>query len=156
MKIWGREVRRRLLEAEKCLERLLSINPKYTVQYFEGQWERQKTLQKATISESAKEKRERLSVLLNLEENSHEARWVIVGCVSSQIQRSLLLTNTSKNSEDLNRLNAQTVRTRTAEQRRAVLSLPSRLTVLETKMQALADQLGSNEFLHLTGSSVKI
>ncbi|KAH9808074.1 hypothetical protein DFH28DRAFT_911363 [Melampsora americana] len=120
----GLEARRRLQEADKCLTRLSSIDPQYTSNYFESQWERQRNLQKSVINERVQQKQDRLKILLRLEEDLYETR-----CVS--------------------------VRTRTQAERRAVLSLPGQITTMETKIQAFALELGTTEFLQVTGSTGK-
>ncbi len=67
-------VRKDLLEANAMLQDLQAKDPNWMVQYFQGQWERQRATQLKVIGERAKEKRERLNMLLKLEENLIEAR----------------------------------------------------------------------------------
>lgn len=76
MTVRGLEVQQRLHKAEKCLTRLVGLDPTYTPQYFEGQWDRQRTLQKAVISKQVQERQERLAILLSLEESLFEAWYV--------------------------------------------------------------------------------
>ncbi|KAH9806922.1 hypothetical protein DFH28DRAFT_1157713 [Melampsora americana] len=126
------EVRRRLQEAENSLQRLQLIQPQYTSQYFQDQWERQRALQKTFINEQVQEKRERLKILLRLEENLCKTRFL---------------------KKELDSLNATRARTRTLEERRAILALPNTVATIEQKMDDLAQALGTTKFLQLTGST---
>lgn len=148
----GTEARRRLQEADRCLARLSTIDEQYTADYFETQWERQRNIQKAFINERVQEKRDRLKILLRLEEDLHETRCVIAMHLWYNIFQRLII-NVLPTRDELLALNARRVRTRTEEERRAVLSLPSQITHLETKIQAFAMELGTTEFLQLTGST---
>lgn len=74
MKRRGAEVERRYVSATSTLEELHRKCPHHDIQYFETQWERQKRLQSEAITESAKERRARLEVLLELEEELLAAR----------------------------------------------------------------------------------
>lgn len=68
------EVEKRLVSANKTLEELHSKCPLHDIGFFETQWERQKRLQSEAISERAQERRARLEVLLELEEELLAAR----------------------------------------------------------------------------------
>lgn len=74
MKRRGAEVEKRLVAATAILEDLARKCPQHDYQYFEAQWERQKRLQSEAISTSAKERRARLVVLMELEEELLAAR----------------------------------------------------------------------------------
>lgn len=71
-----KEVKRRLVEAEAALNKLQKRHPTHTIEYLETQWKRQKEIQKKVISESAKDKRKQIAVLLALEEELVESRYV--------------------------------------------------------------------------------
>lgn len=51
----------------------------------------------------------------------------------------------------MNQLNVPRLPHRTVEQRRGVLNLPGSLATLEARIQEVAVELGSQEFLNLTG-----
>lgn len=68
------EVNRVLFEAEQELLALLTRNPNLTIEYFESQWARQKEMQTDVISETAKQKRDQIMLLLGVEEQLIEAR----------------------------------------------------------------------------------
>lgn len=68
------EVHRRLLKAEGELVHLNTLNPIHTIEYFERQWGRQRELQMDVISETAKQKKEQITLLLAVEEQLVEAR----------------------------------------------------------------------------------
>lgn len=68
------EVNRFLFEAEQELLALLTRNPNLTIEYFESQWARQKEMQTDVISETAKQKRDQIMLLLGVEEQLIEAR----------------------------------------------------------------------------------
>lgn len=53
----------------------------------------------------------------------------------------------------LEELNVRSARTRTVADRRALLSIPKTVTNLERRMNDLAEELSSTEFLQLSGSS---
>lgn len=74
MKRHGAEVEKRLVSATSTLEELARENTQHDRQYFQAQWERQKRLQGEAISTSAKERRARLVVLMELEEELLAAR----------------------------------------------------------------------------------
>lgn len=65
---------RLLFEAEKALVALQSHHSSLTVDYFEFQWARQKELQSDVISETARQKKEQITLLLGVEEQLIEAR----------------------------------------------------------------------------------
>lgn len=68
------EALRRLSKAEHELNLLISSNPSYTIEIFEKQWGRQREMQTNVISETAKQKRGQISLLLGVEEQLFEAR----------------------------------------------------------------------------------
>lgn len=55
----------------------------------------------------------------------------------------------------MDELNVPRIAHRTAEQRRGVLDLPGSLATLEKKIQDVAAELGSQEFLQLSGPGGK-
>lgn len=63
-----------LASLQSTLDKLTQANPAHTIEYFDAQWERQRNLQLAAMTVKAKERRERLKVLLQLEEQLLEAR----------------------------------------------------------------------------------
>lgn len=68
------EVMSRHETAKSTLAELLRRRPMYTQEYFAAQWARQKELQSKAISQSVKDRTERLEVLLRLEEELLDAR----------------------------------------------------------------------------------
>lgn len=74
-----------LIDAQALLAELVQANPLHTSVYFEEQWNRQREMQLKAITVNAKEKRERLTVLLQLEEELLEARQV--SFISSKYHR---------------------------------------------------------------------
>lgn len=78
MKRRGAEIEKRLLVATSLLQDLAQKCPQHDIHYFEAQWERQKRLQSEAISISAKERRARLVVLMELEEELLAARYVLL------------------------------------------------------------------------------
>lgn len=63
-----------LLQAQSVLARLVRANATHTTAYFKEQWERQREIQLRAISVRVQEKRDRLKVMMELEENMIEAR----------------------------------------------------------------------------------
>ncbi|EGF99401.1 uncharacterized protein MELLADRAFT_68613 [Melampsora larici-populina 98AG31] len=134
-----------LLESKSKLAKLHQQNPTHTAEYFQGQWDRQRALQLKGMSVEAKEKREWLGVLLQLEEELLEARQVNVP--HRQIRRIKKLVA----------MNAVNAAIRTAEQRHELLDLPASLVALEVQIQAVADKLGNAELLNARrGTSVRV
>lgn len=68
------EVISRLETAQSSLANLLQKREKYTTEYFASQWARQRELQGKAISQNLKDRRQRLQVLLQLEEQLLDAR----------------------------------------------------------------------------------
>ncbi|EGG04731.1 uncharacterized protein MELLADRAFT_108187 [Melampsora larici-populina 98AG31] len=122
-------VLKRAEEAQKDLANIESKNPTFNLEYIKHQWARQKEMQARIISETAADKREQILVLIELEEDVLEARGRL---------------------EDIS---AKRPRMRTGAERAELLDLPRSLIALEQKVQDLADELGSDEFLRLTGTS---
>lgn len=56
-------------------------------------------------------------------------------------------------SDSLKKLKLKRVRTRTGKEKRDLLNLPKTLALLEVQIQSAASELGSQEFLELTGLS---
>ncbi|KAH9807272.1 hypothetical protein DFH28DRAFT_1088079 [Melampsora americana] len=81
------------------------------------------------ISVTARKKKERMIELLDLEEKLFEAR------------------------EDLRKLKLKRVRARTGREKQDLLNLPKSLVLLETQIHNAAAELGTDEFLELTGLS---
>lgn len=110
-----------LLEAQSTLSRLQQRNPMHTTAYFEAQWTRQRELQLKAINVTAKEKRARLEVLVQLEEDLIEAR------------------------QRMDELNPRNVQLRTAEQRAEVHGLANSLASLEERIHEVAHELGNTQ-----------
>ncbi|EGG02525.1 uncharacterized protein MELLADRAFT_66337 [Melampsora larici-populina 98AG31] len=122
-----------LHESKSLLAKLTQQDPAQTTVYFQIQWDRQRSLQLKAMTVEAKEKRERLGVLLTLEEELLEAR------------------------QKLTAMNAGSAAIRTAEQRHELLNLPASLVALEAQIQAVADELGNAELLNARrGSNVRV
>ncbi|EGF97141.1 uncharacterized protein MELLADRAFT_114562 [Melampsora larici-populina 98AG31] len=117
-----------------------NANPAHTLAYFKAQWARQRDLQLRAITTRTKDRRQRLEVLVLLEEELLEARY-----------RSLCVSNVLrvKHSKKLAALNATNAEIRTAEQRNELLDLPGSLASLEAKMQEVAEELGNTELLNV-------
>ncbi|EGG13223.1 uncharacterized protein MELLADRAFT_100975 [Melampsora larici-populina 98AG31] len=115
----GKEVMKRLAEAEAELSSLLLANPTMTTEYLEVQWARQREVQKQVISESAKDKRDKLLVYMEFEEELIEARG------------------------KLEALESITPRIRTGEERNELLRLPNTIVLLERRAVDLAQELGA-------------
>lgn len=141
----------KLETAESSLSDLLKRRPKYTREYFENQWNRQRDLQSKAISESVQDRTERLGVLLELEEQLFDARCVQTNSIDSSHITYVLFKRVSGISTRMDDLNVRRVAHRTGEQRRGVLNLPGSLATLEKRIQDVAVELGSQEFLQLTG-----
>ncbi|KAH9815796.1 hypothetical protein DFH28DRAFT_1082087 [Melampsora americana] len=114
-----------LQDARRTLARYLQQNPTHTTQYFQTQWDRQRKLQLKAISVRSKEKRERLEVLIKLEEDLLEVR------------------------QQMRDMDAAHAPMRTAEQRNELLALPRTLANLELKIQEVADEVGNTELLNV-------
>ncbi|EGG02720.1 uncharacterized protein MELLADRAFT_66143 [Melampsora larici-populina 98AG31] len=113
-----------LILAQLTLERLVQVDETHTKQYFEVQWNRQQEMQLRAISVRVKEKRERLKVMLQLEENMIEAR------------------------QKMAELDAIHAPIRTQQQRDDLLNLPTSLANLEIKIQDLAEELGNTQLVN--------
>ncbi|EGF98558.1 uncharacterized protein MELLADRAFT_113453 [Melampsora larici-populina 98AG31] len=123
-----------LLSSEESLAKLLQANESHTYEYFEAQWGCQRELQLKEMNVRTKEKRVRLEVLIELEEELLEAR------------------------KRMNEIDAGNAAIRTAEQRQELLGLPRSLANLEVKMQEVAQELGNAEVVnvrHGTDARVK-
>lgn len=70
------EVFKRLAGAEDKLTALLAEDSKYTIEFFSDQWTRQREAQQNTISANTKKLRERMNLLMDLEEKLLESRYV--------------------------------------------------------------------------------
>ncbi|EGG07542.1 uncharacterized protein MELLADRAFT_62533 [Melampsora larici-populina 98AG31] len=119
----------RLEEAQKDLANIETRSPALNLEYMKNQWARQKEMQAQIISETAEDKREQNLVLIELEEDMLEA------------------------CRRVEAISAKRPQMRTGAVRAELLDLPQTLIALEQKVQDLADELGSDEFLHLTGTS---
>ncbi|EGG12458.1 uncharacterized protein MELLADRAFT_101650 [Melampsora larici-populina 98AG31] len=119
----------RLEEAQKDLANIETQSPALNLEYMKNQWARQKEMQARIISETAEDKQEQILVLIELEEDMLEA-YCRVEAIS-----------------------AKRPRMRTGAERAELLDLPQTLIALKQKVQDLAEELGSDEFLHLTGTS---
>lgn len=73
---WITNVEKRLVKSKASLKNLENTNPKYTKALFEQQWQRQKQVQNNVISSTTRRLKERMGVLLDLEEELIEARSV--------------------------------------------------------------------------------
>jgi hypothetical protein len=74
MKRKRNEAIKRLQEAEQVLNEIATANRARDVPFFENMWNEQRTRQLDAMTESQKEKRERLQVMLALEEELISAR----------------------------------------------------------------------------------
>ncbi|EGG11550.1 uncharacterized protein MELLADRAFT_102584 [Melampsora larici-populina 98AG31] len=126
---WTTKVETRLIKSSAMLSDLAKSDRKYTTNFFEQQWERQQNIQQNIINAPTRRLKERMSVLLDLEEDLIEAR------------NTLAL------------LEAGTAPLRTQEQQHELLDLPRTLTQLENKIQNVANELGSQQFRELTGTT---
>ncbi|EGG03357.1 uncharacterized protein MELLADRAFT_109383 [Melampsora larici-populina 98AG31] len=124
---WTTNVEKRLVKASATLTDLAKSNAKYSTTFFEQQWQRQRHIQLNFITATTCRLKERLTVLLALEEDLIEAR------------------------TELANLEASTAPLRTQEQQQELLDLPGTLTSLENQIQNLANALGSHQFRELTG-----
>ncbi|KAH9808531.1 hypothetical protein DFH28DRAFT_909133 [Melampsora americana] len=122
------KAKKRLSEAQVSLDDLLQQHG-HTVEYLSLQWERQRKAQMDVISATARQKRERMAELLEMEEELIETR------------------------EKLRRLKLKRVRARTGREKRDLLNIPKSLGLLEAQIHAAAAELGTQEFLELTGMS---
>lgn len=129
---------------------MVQANPLHTIAYFEEQWIRQREMQLKAINVKAKEKRDRLTVLLQLEEELLEARQVLIYLLNlfkyigmKKTYSAITLCRTK-----LEALNAQTALIRTAEHRQQLLDLPRSLAILEDKVQGVTEELGHSELLN--------
>ncbi|KAH9822477.1 hypothetical protein DFH28DRAFT_881650 [Melampsora americana] len=113
-----------LAQAQRCLAKLLQKNRSHTTAYFRAQWTRQRELQLKAINVKTKEKRARVEVLVQLEEDLIQAR------------------------NQLLDLDPHNVPIRTVEHRNHLLNLPRSLANLEAKVQELAEELGNAELVH--------
>lgn len=75
MRLRGQEIGRRLASSEAVLARLRSSKG-YDESYFSNQWDRQRRLQQSAISQKAIDLRNKLGVLMKLEEELIETRCV--------------------------------------------------------------------------------
>lgn len=71
---WITNVEDRLAKSSACLLSLADTDPKYTVELFSQKWERQRHVQQNVISVTQRRLKERMGVLLDLEEELIEAR----------------------------------------------------------------------------------
>ncbi|EGF97747.1 uncharacterized protein MELLADRAFT_114116 [Melampsora larici-populina 98AG31] len=124
---WTNNVEKRLAKSSSMLSDLAKLDPKYTTNYFEQQWARKRHIQRNVINATTRRLKERMGVLLDLEEDLIEAR------------------------DTLDLLEAGTAPLRTQEQQHELLDLPRTLTSLENKIQNVANELGSQQFRELTG-----
>ncbi|KAH9814030.1 hypothetical protein DFH28DRAFT_895296 [Melampsora americana] len=124
---WTTNVEKRLVKSLATLTDLAKRNPKYTTTFFERQWQRQRNIQRNFITATTRRLKDRLKVLLTLEEDLIEAR------------------------TELATLEASTAPLRTQEQQHELLDLPRTLTMLENQIQNLANALGSHQFREITG-----
>lgn len=151
MRLRGQEIGRRLASSEAVLARLRSSKG-YDESYFSNQWDRQRRLQQSAISQKAIDLRNKLGVLMKLEEELIETR-----CVKPRVH----ITQTSHHlkteynfcRDTIQKLQLKRVRRRKQSKQKELLNLPKTLAVLEQKIQDLASELGSKEFLELTGVS---
>ncbi|EGG01200.1 uncharacterized protein MELLADRAFT_92702 [Melampsora larici-populina 98AG31] len=116
----------RLSNAESALHQLRTEHG-HTVEYLSVQWDQQRATQMDVISRTAREKKERMIDLLNMEEKLIEAR------------------------EDLRKLKLKKKRARTGREKQELLNIPQSLVLMETQIHNAAAELGTQEFLELTG-----
>ncbi|EGG04830.1 uncharacterized protein MELLADRAFT_88562 [Melampsora larici-populina 98AG31] len=123
------EATQRLNEAEEALRTLRISDPTLTAAYFENKWAEQKARQLDVITETQKQKRERVSVLLGLEEELIES-----------LKR-------------LNDIQSKHRRVRTQADNVALMALPGTVASVEEQIEAMADELGGTEFRGLAGAT---
>ncbi|KAH9807757.1 hypothetical protein DFH28DRAFT_1088776 [Melampsora americana] len=126
------EVRKRLAEAEDTLRTLALPVPGeglagHPSQFFENEWNAQRTKQLDVMTETTKQKREKLLILLKMEEELVIARG------------------------QLRDLQSKTRRARTQAEKNELLALPGSIVDIERQIEAMANALGGAEFGALTG-----
>ncbi|EGF97533.1 uncharacterized protein MELLADRAFT_85102 [Melampsora larici-populina 98AG31] len=117
----------RLQEAEQVLNDIAAANCARDVAFFENKWIEQRTRQLDVMTESQNEKRERLQVMLALEEELILAR------------------------DRLKGIQQKRRRARTEADRNELLSLPATVANIEEQIEAMATALGGAEFRELAG-----
>ncbi|EGF97249.1 uncharacterized protein MELLADRAFT_86338 [Melampsora larici-populina 98AG31] len=126
------EVVKRLVEAEQTLA-ILAVPaegyPGHNDQFFEDHWIAQRTQQLDGMTDTQKQKREKLTILLAMEEQLVIAR------------------------EELRDLQNKTRRARTQADRNELLSLPGSIVDIEGQIEAMATALGGAEFRALTAAT---
>lgn len=70
------EVLRRMAAAKEQLASLEGRDSKYTVAFFSQRWDRQREVQQDTISANSQKLKDRMNVLMDLEEKLLESRYV--------------------------------------------------------------------------------
>ncbi|EGG00732.1 uncharacterized protein MELLADRAFT_93070 [Melampsora larici-populina 98AG31] len=130
------EAIKRLQEAEIVLNGIAEAEREKDVAYFEDKWMEQRTGQLDVMTETQKEKRERLNVMLGLEEELIQAR---PGCIFLCRDR-------------LKAIQLQARRARTQADRVDLMSLPATVANLEEQIEAMATALGGAEFRELAGA----
>ncbi|EGG06791.1 uncharacterized protein MELLADRAFT_86184 [Melampsora larici-populina 98AG31] len=130
------EAIKRLQEAEIVLNGIAEAEREKDVAYFEDKWMEQRTGQLDVMTETQKEKRERLNVMLGLEEELIQAR---PGCIFLCRDR-------------LKAIQLQARRARTQADRFDLMSLPATVANLEEQIEAMATALGGAEFQELAGA----
>ncbi|EGG11853.1 uncharacterized protein MELLADRAFT_88936 [Melampsora larici-populina 98AG31] len=124
------EARQRLEEAEVTLKTLISPGdgcPGRDAAYLEGQWMAQRARHLDIIEESKSEKRDKISLLLELEEGLHVS-----------LKRLDSLQNARR-------------RASTQAERRELVALPGTVVDFEERIGAVANELGGNEFRGMLG-----
>lgn len=147
-----RVVQARLQSANKTLHNL-QIQSGHSLVYFENQWADQRCTQLETISVNAAQQRDRLIILMDLEEKLIEARLVHEFTSSSASTYKPLIYCLCLSRDSIRSLDVARAHPRTQAQTQELLNLPQTLNDLEHQIQSTADALGSREFLELTGTS---
>ncbi|EGG10717.1 uncharacterized protein MELLADRAFT_93554 [Melampsora larici-populina 98AG31] len=144
------EAIQRLDEAERVLQNLVLADPGVAGAYFENKWKEQKTRQLDVINETTKEKRERLLVLLGLEEELVVARCVlkldVTACLFSADAKLLC-------SDRLRAIQAKRRRARTEADNNELMALPGTVADVEEQIEAMANELGGVQFRDLADAS---
>ncbi|EGF99819.1 uncharacterized protein MELLADRAFT_94087 [Melampsora larici-populina 98AG31] len=123
------EAIKRLAEAEQVLNEIAAVNRAHNHSFFENKWNEQRTRQLDVMTETQNEKRERLKVMLGLEEELIQAR------------------------DRLKAIQVKRRRARTQADNVQLMSLPDTVANIEEQIEAMATALGGAEFSDLAGAT---
>ncbi|KAH9809744.1 hypothetical protein DFH28DRAFT_1078897 [Melampsora americana] len=130
-----REAIKRVEEAEHVLNGIAAVQRERDVAFFEHKWNEQRTRQLDVMNETTKEKRDRLQVLLSLEEELIIARNVL-SC-----------------RDRLKAIQHKRRRARTEADKVELMSLPTTVANIEEQIEVMATVLGGAEFRDLAGAT---